>query len=115
TYFNCNTGFECGQVHTITNALGQTTTFNTYNAHGQPLTMTDPNGVVTTLTYDLRQRLTSRAVGTEVSSFEYWPTGLLKKATLPDQSYIEYTYDAAHRLTGINDAEGNRIAYALDA
>jgi RHS repeat-associated protein len=114
TYYNCTTGDECGQVETITNALGHVTTYNTYNAHGQPLTITDPNGVVTTLTYDLRQRLTSRTVGTEQTTFDYWPTGLLKKATLPDGSYLQYGYDAAHRLIGINDAEGNRIAYTLD-
>ena len=88
TYYSCTTGYHCGQVHTVTNALGHVTTYNTYNAHGQPLTMTDPNGVVTTLTYDLRQRLTSRTVGTEITTFEYWPTGLLKKATLPDASYL---------------------------
>jgi RHS repeat-associated protein len=115
TYNICTTGYGCGQVNTITNALGQVTTYNSYNAHGQPLTITDPNGTVTTLTYDLRQRLTSRTVGSDLTTFEYWPTGLLKKATLPDGSYLEYTYDAAHRLTGINDAPGNRIAYTLDA
>lgn len=114
TYYTCTTGYECGQVHTVTNAAGHVTTYNTYNAHGQPLTMTDPNGVVTTLAYDLRQRLTSRTVGSEVTTMEYWPTGLLKKATLPDGSYLEYTYDAAHRLTDINDADGNRIHYTLD-
>jgi RHS repeat-associated protein len=114
-YYTCTTGYQCGQVETITNALGQVTTYNTYNAHGQPLTLTDPNGVVTTLTYDARQRLTSRTVGSEQTTFEYWPTGLLKKATLPDGSFIAYTYDAAHRLTGVNDSEGNRIAYTLDA
>lgn len=115
TYYACTTGYQCGQVETITNALGHTTTYDSYNAHGQPLTITDPNGVVTTLTYDLRQRLTSRTVGSEVTSFEYWPTGLLKKVTMPDGSYLQYTYDAAHRLTDIIDAEGNRIHYTLDA
>ncbi|WP_116809564.1 RHS repeat-associated core domain-containing protein [Steroidobacter cummioxidans] len=115
TYYSCATGYHCGQLHTATNAAGHVTTYSTYNAHGQPLTITDPNDVVTTLTYDLRQRLTSRTVGTEVTTFEYWPTGLLKKATQPDGSLLEYTYDAAHRLTGINDSEGNRIEYTLDA
>jgi RHS repeat-associated protein len=115
TYYTCTTGYQCGQVQTVTNAAGHVTTYNTYNAHGQPLTITDPNGVVTTLTYDLRQRLTSRTVGSEVTSFDYWPTGLLKKATLPDGSYLSYSYDAAHRLTGIADSEGNRVAYTLDA
>ena len=41
--------------------------------------------------------------------------GQLKKATLPDNSSIEYTYDNAHRLTGMSDSMGNRIAYTLDA
>lgn len=115
TYHSCTTGYECGQVHTIESALGHVTTYNTYNAHGQPLTITGPNGVVTSLVYDLRQRLTSRTVGSETTTFDYWPAGLLKRATLPDGSYLEYTYDAAHRLTDINDAEGNRIHYTLDA
>jgi RHS repeat-associated protein len=115
TYYSCTSGYECGQLHTVTNALGHDTTYSTYNAHGQPLTITDPNGVVTILTYDARQRLTSRTVGSEQSTFDYWPTGLLKKATLPDGSFLEYTYDAAHRLTEIEDSEGNRIVYTLDS
>ncbi len=90
------------------------TTFNTYNAHGQPLTMTDPNGVVTTLTYDLRQRLTSRRIGTETTAYSYTPTGLLQTVTLPDTSTITYGYDAAHRLTDITDGIGDHIHYTLD-
>ncbi len=114
-YYTCTTGTQCGHVNTVTNALGHVTTYNTYNAHGQPLTITDPNGVVTTLTYDARQRLKTRSVGGEQTTFDYWPTGLLKKATLPDGSYLLYGYDAAHRLTGIIDSEGNAIEYTLDA
>jgi RHS repeat-associated protein len=115
TYYPCTTGSQCGQIDTITNALGQGTTFNAYNAHGQPLSITDANGVVTTLTYDLRQRLTSRQVGTETTSYSYYPIGLLRAVTLPDTSTITYSYDGAHRLTDITDAAGNRIHYTLDA
>ncbi len=114
TYYSCTTGFQCGQVQAITNAAGHVTTYHTYNAHGQPLTISDPNGAMSTLTYDARQRLTSRTVGSEVTSFTYWPTGLLRKATLPDASYVEYTYDSAHRLSEIQDSQGNRIVYILD-
>jgi len=71
--------------------------------------------VVTTLGYDARQRLTSRQVGSETTTFDYWPTGLLKKVTLPDSSYLLYTYDNAHRLTRIDDAAGNYVVYTLDA
>jgi len=115
TYYTCTTGAQCGQVHTITDAVGQVTTFNTYNAHGQPLTITDPNGVVTTLTYDARQRLLSRQIGTETTSNSYYLTGLLKVATQPDGTTLQFTYDGAHRLTTITDGFGNYINYTLDA
>ncbi|MFL6606406.1 MAG: RHS repeat-associated core domain-containing protein, partial [Steroidobacteraceae bacterium] len=115
TYYTCTTGAECGQVHTVTNAANQVTTFNTYNSDGLPLTITDSNGIVTSLTYDARQRVRSRQVANETTAFDYWPTGLLKKVTLPDASYLLYTYDDAHRLTQISDALGNNIVYTLDA
>jgi RHS repeat-associated protein len=115
TYFTCTTGYQCGHINTVTNAAGQVTTYNTYNAHGQPLTITDPNGVVTTLTYDARLRLKTRQVGTETTTIDYYPTGLLQKVTLPDSSFVQYTYDAAHRLTQISDGLGNKLTYTLDA
>lgn len=115
TYYNCTAGGACGQLATVTDAAGNQTSYLTYNAAGQPLTISDANGVVTTLTYDARQRLTSHSIAGEVTSFEYWPTGLLKKITLPDSSSLSYTYDDAHRLTAMTDGEGNRIAYTLDA
>ncbi len=104
-----------GNVATITSALGHATTISAYNAHGQPLSMTDPNGLVTTMTYDARQRLTSRTVGTETTAYQYDGVGQLTKVTLPDGSFLSYSYDAAHRLTGMQDNLGNRIAYTLDA
>lgn len=123
TYYNCTSGFQCGQVYTITNAASQVTTFDSYNAQGQPTQITDPNGVVTSLSYDVRQRLTARCVngslpgcsGGELTAMEYWPTGLLKKVTMPGGEYISYGYDVAHRLTSITDNVGNRIDYTLDA
>jgi RHS repeat-associated protein len=114
-YYSCTTGYQCGQLQTVTDALSHVTTYNTYNAHGQPLTITDANNVVTMLTYDARLRLTSRNAAGEMTSFSYWPTGLLKQVTLPDNSYVIYTYDGAHRLTQINDGLGNKIVYTLDA
>ena len=113
-YYTCTSGYQCGQVQTITNALSQITTFNTYNAYGKPLTVTDPNSVVTTLTYDTRQRITSKQVGTETTSFSFYPTGLLKLVALPDSSTILNGYDSAHRLTDLTDTLGNHVHYTLD-
>ncbi len=103
-----------GNVATITNAAGHVTNVTAYNAHGQPLTIVDPNGLTTTLAYDARQRLRTRTVGTETTTYDYDNAGQLTKVTLPDGSFISYSYDAAHRLTGIQDNLGNRAAYTLD-
>jgi YD repeat-containing protein len=74
----------------------------------------DSNGVATDYTYDLRQRLTSLTVGGQTISYEYHPTGLLKRVTQPDGSYVHHTYDDAHRLIAVSDNVGNRIDYTLD-
>ena len=108
-YYTCTTGYQCGHVQSITNALNQAMNYNSYNAHGQPLTITGFDGISTTLSYDVRQRLTAMQIGTEATGFDYWPTGLLRRTTLPDGSYVQYTYDAARRLTQINDGPGNKI------
>jgi RHS repeat-associated protein len=115
TYYDCTSGLECGQLHTVTNALNQTTTYNAYNSEGQPLTITDANGVLTSINYDGRSHIASRTVAGELTRFEYWPSGLIKKTTMPDSSFVLYNYDAAQRLTDISDSEGNHIVYTLDA
>jgi RHS repeat-associated protein len=115
TYYTCTSGVQCGQVQTVTDALGHVTTFNTYNAYGQPLTITDPNNVVTTFAYDARQRLTSKSIGGETTTFSYFPTGLTRQITFADGSFLAYTYDGAHRLTTVRDSLGNSVQYTLDA
>jgi YD repeat-containing protein len=104
-----------GNLATIKNASGHLTQITAYDLNSNPLTIIDPNGVVTTLTYDLRQRLTQRSVGGETTAYQYDAVGQLLKVTLPDGSFITYTYDPAHRLSAIADALGNRITYTLDA
>jgi YD repeat-containing protein len=104
-----------GDVASIANAAGHGTQITAYNAHGQPLAMADPNGLVTTMTYDARQRLKTRTVGGELTSYDYDNAGQLTKVTLPDGSFLSYTYDDAHRVTQIQDNAGNRIDYQLDA
>ena len=104
-----------GNIATITNAAGHLTQITAYDANGRPLSITDPNGLVTTLTYHPRGWLTSRQVGAELTSYNHDGVGQLTKVTLPDGSYLQYTYDGAHRLTQINDSINNKIVYTLDA
>jgi YD repeat-containing protein len=114
-YPDTQADWTMGDLKQITNAVGQVTRFTKYNRHGQVLERIEPSGLVTTYTYDLRQRLTSVTAGAEQSRYEYWPTGLMKKATLPDGAYVEYSYDPAQRLVAVNDHRGSRIDYVLDA
>jgi RHS repeat-associated protein len=119
TYYVCSYGAECGQLQSVMNALGHVTTYNTYNAHGQPTLITDANGVQTSLSYDSRQRLIrqTKAFATadaETTTFEYWSTGLLKKTTRPSGAYLMNFYDDAHRLIRVEDGAGNKLEYILD-
>ena len=112
-----------GDLWKVTNALGQVTEILKYDGAGRVLSVKDPNGVVTDLEYHPRGWLTARKVrGTDnaletddaITRIEYWPTGLVKKVVDPDGAFTSYTYDAAHRLTGIADNAGNTIHYLLD-
>ncbi|PUB80417.1 MAG: hypothetical protein DBO99_01090 [gamma proteobacterium symbiont of Ctena orbiculata] len=108
-----------GNRTSITNALSQVTQVTQHDGVGRPLTLVDPNGLTTTLSYDPRGRLTEQRLSDGVTSrttgYDYDPVGNLIQVTQPDGSYIRYDYDQAHRLVGIEDSEGNRIDYQLDA
>lgn len=103
-----------GDLATMSNAKGHTTQYTKYNKHGQLLRSVDPNSLVTDYVYDLRQRLTSVAVGGQTTGYTYDPAGQLTRITLPDTSWIGYEYDAAHRQKAVLDSRGNRIDYTLD-
>jgi YD repeat-containing protein len=104
-----------GELQRVTDALGHHADYLKYNAHGQVLQMTDPNGVAISFTYDPRQRLTGRTADSKTTAYGYTPWGGLAQVTRPDSSYTTYTYDPAHRLTDIADNVGNATHYVLDA
>jgi YD repeat-containing protein len=108
------TGHFMGDLATVTNAAGRVTQYTQYNKHGQVLESIDPNGVVTSNTYDLRQRLLSTTTAGRTTQYTYDPVGQLKRVTLPDQSWIGYDYDDAQRQVAVYDHKGNRVDYTLD-
>ncbi|MDJ0889632.1 MAG: DUF6531 domain-containing protein, partial [Gammaproteobacteria bacterium] len=99
----------------ITNALDQATDVTAHDALGRPLTVIDPNGLVTRLAYGPRGRLLTRDVGGAVTRFDYDGAGNLVRLDMPNGASLEYVYDAAHRLIAVVDGLGNRIDYTLDA
>jgi len=107
--------FLKGDLHTITNALGQVTEYLAYDGNGRPLQVEDPNHVVTTLSYHPRGWIQSRTTDGQMTAFIYDNVGNLMRVTQPDGSFSRYEYDAAHRLIAIADNFNNRIEYTLDA
>ncbi|MGI9302296.1 MAG: RHS repeat-associated core domain-containing protein [Gammaproteobacteria bacterium] len=99
----------------ITNALGHITRITAHDGSGRPLTIVDPNDVTITLTYDARGRLRTRTIAGAQTTFDYDNVGQLTRITLPNAAFLDYDYDAAHRLTSVADNLGNRIEYGLDA
>lgn len=111
-----------GFLSTVTNPLGHVTEVTSYNAHGLPLSMSDQNNVVTQMTYHPRGWLLSSTVVDPsgngqhaISQYQYDDVGQMTRVTLPNGSYLDYEYDAAHRLAAIENNLGERQEYTLDA
>lgn len=121
-----NTGLLTSISLPTTGSISHTTTFG-YPSTGNtnlPQTITDPNGVQTTLTYDNRLNLSqsqlctsgcSTGTPTYTTAYLHDNANNLIKVTLPDNSYLQYGYDSANRLTTITNILGESIQYTLDA
>jgi len=113
-----------GDLWKVMNPLGQTMETLRRDGNARPLSVRDANGIVTDFEYDPAGRLTARKTrgtndGSEaddrITRMSYWPTGEIRRITQPDGTWTEYSYDSAHRLTGVADHIGNTITYSLDA
>lgn len=99
-----------GDLLTIKNSLGQTTTYGGYNGLGAPGSITGPNGDKHTYIYDARGRVvdvqTNRNGGTQHTYYEYDGFGRVSRVTQPDGHTHSYQYDVAGRLTSEHEPEG---------
>ncbi|RUL65784.1 RHS repeat protein [Dyella dinghuensis] len=117
--------YQPGDLYQVTDPLGHTTTYLSYDADGRVITMQDSNGVYTNLAYTPRGWLASRTIrvtpantpnsSDAITTLSYTPYGAVAGITDPDGVVVTFTYDAAHRLTAITDALGKHIQYTLDA
>jgi YD repeat-containing protein len=108
-----------GTLTSLTDPLGHVTTINTYTSGGRPLTMTDPNSVLTTLAYDGRLNLHTKVVtitgGSLTTTWTHDAANNLTQLTQPDSTFLTYGYDTAHRLNKITNANGELMPLTLDA
>lgn len=116
--------YRKGDLWKTVRPLGGTTEVLAYSGDGRPQLVMDPNGVVTEYLYTPRGWLASTTVkgpddassaDDRVTTFEYFPTGLVSRVKAPDGSVATYEYDAAQRLIKVGDGAGNSIVYTLDA
>jgi len=119
-YPDTQANWTLGDLKQITNPLGQITRFTKYDRNGRLLEQIDANNLKTEHSYSPRgwltqTKLTAPGGATQTTTYEYDGVRQLLKATLPDASFVAYTYDAAHRLTQVADSTGNRVEYTLDA
>lgn len=119
----CPAGIGCehrkSDPSSLTNAVGHATAFTEYDAVGRLSRVVDPNGVPTWTQYDARGRVVQSERGQAgvevVTAVEYDDAGSVTRIVPPGGASTAFTYDQDHRLTGIEDAVGNRILYTLDA
>ncbi|MGH7782516.1 MAG: hypothetical protein ACREO5_01540 [Candidatus Binatia bacterium] len=107
-----------GYLNTITNELGQVTTITATNLRGQPTSITDPNGIITALTYNKRGWLKSVSVDTAntpaTTKIGYDAAGDITTITEPNGAFLSFTYDGARRLATVTDAAGETITFVRD-
>ena len=116
SYWTCVTAGRCGQVSSVTTALGQTTTFDAYDAAGLLTQETSPAGIVTHYVYDARGRLTSTSeVGAggiaRTRAMAYDVAGRLTQLTTEDGISFTLENDDDSKIVAIVDPLGNRTNY----
>ena len=104
-----------GRRTQVQNALGHSTTLSNFDIQGRPQTITDANGIATTLTYTPQGWLATSTTAGSTTGYTYDGAGQLLAISLGDGSWLEYTWDDARRLTAVENNLGERIEYTLDA
>ena len=95
-------------------ALGNTATM-TYDSMGNIATLTNPNGGVTSYTYDLNSNLTEERIGEDYHiGYTYNAQNLVASKTNSRNQGTVYVYDAVGRIIRQTDEEGV-IEYSYDA
>ncbi len=104
-----------GFLSTITNPLGQKVTYSNFDKKGNPQTITDANGIVSTLTYTTQGWVNSITTGGAKTTLTYDKVGQITMVTMPDNSTLTYTWDNARRLSSIKNNLNDNITYTYDA
>lgn len=89
---------------------GNTTGF-TYDADGRLLTITDPVGLVTRLSYASGRLASVQDPAGRITRFSSDPAGNVQSVTDPSGAITRYAYDATNRLIAQTSPRGNTTNY----
>ncbi|MDV6784216.1 RHS repeat protein, partial [Pseudomonas aeruginosa] len=104
-----------GNLTQVTNALGQVTHLGDYDERGKPGSITDANGVTSSLAYTgVDGWLASVSTAGSTTRFDYDAVGQITRVTRGDGSWLSYEYDDARRLVAIGNNLGERLEYDVD-
>jgi YD repeat-containing protein len=107
-----------GRLTGITNAVGQSIQIASRLPGGLPTSVVDQNGVRRDYQYNSRGWLLSITEATRHSprtvKFLYDKAGNPVSIRFPDDSLVTFAYDAAHRLTRLENGEGEHADFTLD-
>lgn len=106
---------DLGQLQSTTNAVGHVVTSSNFDSYGNPQTIIDENGIISTLSYTEEGWLASITTSNLKTSFAYDAIGQITKVTFPDNSSITYTWDNVRRLISIKNNLNESINYNYDA
>ncbi|WP_284319305.1 RHS repeat-associated core domain-containing protein [Dyella acidisoli] len=101
-----------GNVTSISNGLGQTTSYGNYNGLGEPGAVTGPNGDTVNYTYDARGRVWTKTThpngGSATWTYGYDGFGLLSSLSGPDGQVTTWNRDQVMQVKSIthNDKDG---------
>jgi len=89
---------------------GNTTNYE-YDGQGKLISITDPVGLVTTVTYSGEKIASVTDPAGRITNFETDGSGNLTKITDPDGSFRLFSYDSNHRLTSQTSKRGFVTTY----
>jgi RHS repeat-associated protein len=103
-----------GTLMGMTDPLGDVTSY-TYDASGNRLSTTAPDGTTTSSNYDDQGNMTSKtdALG-QITSYTYNVFGNVMSIKDPQGNSTGYEYDAAGNMTGMTDSTGATTTYVYD-
>lgn len=102
-----------GDLVSVRDAAGNQVNYGSHTGLGLPRSVTDANGVSTSIVYDARGRVSSRtaqlSTGNRTIGYAYHPLGAVRTTTRPDNSQLNSTFDRLGRMVAWNITGGSGI------